>query len=154
MDPHLYDTLLFLHILLAVIWVGGGITIQWFALRVMPRGPKEVADFANDVSWAGMRIFMPASGLLLLLGIAMVAWGPWDFSEVWVLIGIGGFLATFVTGSAFLGPTSKKLSELIKANGAGDPGVTTLTRKLLAVSRVDLIVLVIVIWDMAYKPGS
>jgi len=153
MNPHLYNTLLFLHILLTVIWVGGGITIQWLALRVLRRGPEAIADFSSDIAWAGMRVFMPASGLLFLVGVPMVAWGPWDFTQTWVLIGIAGFLLTFITGAALLGPTSKKLSELIKTNGVEDPGVAPLVKKLLTISRVDMIVLVIVIWDMAFKPG-
>jgi len=66
---HLYNTIKFLHILLAMIWVGGGITIQVFAIRAMKAGPEHTQHFAETVHWVGNRVFMPASGILFLLGL-------------------------------------------------------------------------------------
>jgi uncharacterized membrane protein len=47
-----YEFLLFFHIVMAVIWVGGGMVIQFFALRILrAREPVRLAAFAADVEW-------------------------------------------------------------------------------------------------------
>ena len=57
-----YEFLLFVHISMAVIWVGGGAMIQFFALRIMKAtDPMRMAEFGQDVEWIAHRVFIPAS---------------------------------------------------------------------------------------------
>lgn len=151
---HLYNTIKFLHILLAMIWVGGGITIQVFAIRAMKAGPEHTQHFAETVHWVGNRVFMPASGILFLLGLWMsFGWMDWVW-PTWIWIGIAGFAATFVTGSFFLGPATGRLDKLLKDKGPADPESIATIRRILGISRIDMVVLIIVVWDMVYKPFS
>lgn len=151
-SAHLYVTVKFLHILMAMIWVGGGITIQIFAVKALAAGPVHVEHLTRTVEWVGKRVFMPVSGILFLLGLWMAfGWIGWP---VWVWIGVGGFVATFVTGSFFLGPESGRIAKLLEEKGPEAPETVASLKRILAISRIDLVVLVIVVWDMAYKPWS
>ena len=72
----LYLTLKSLHILAAIVWVGGAVTTQAFAIRTMhANDPERMAAFTKDVEFIGQRLFTSASLVLLLLGIWMaISW--------------------------------------------------------------------------------
>ena len=68
----LYSVLLFVHILGAVVWIGGGISLQVLGVRVRASGdPQRMAALATEAEWMGTRLYMPASGVVLLAGIAL-----------------------------------------------------------------------------------
>lgn len=148
-----YEILKFVHIAMAIVWVGGGAVIQILVLRIM-RDPndEQLARFSRDVAWIGERIFLPASLILVVMGILMVV-DAWDFSDTWIMIGIGGFLATVVTGAFFLAPSAKKLAAIVETTRAADPEFKSTFDRVIAVSRVDLVVLFLVVLDMVVKPG-
>ena len=85
----------------------------------------------------------------------MVIYSPaWNFSQLWIELAIAGYLATFVTGVGFLGPSAGKIERLLgTGKTAEDPGVQALIRKVMLVGRIDVIVLLLVICDMVLKPG-
>jgi hypothetical protein len=105
----------------------------------------------KQVEFVGPRIFAASGGVLVITGIWMVqnVGLPWD---LWVILGLVGWGATFITGNFLLGPTSKKLDAQLEETGQDDPGALALMDRLLAVARVDQIVLVLVIVDMVIKP--
>ena len=148
-----YVILKSLHVLAAVTWVGGAIgqNVMATRLRKTAEGPA-MSSFAREAEWIGMHVFMPSSIVLLALGIWMVATSGWNFTDLWVELGILGIVATVVTGAAVIGPTSKKIGELIQEKGPADPGVGAQIDKLLKVARVDLVVLILVVVDMVAKP--
>jgi len=151
-----YHTIKFLHVLAAVVWVGGGIFVQIYATKLRhDEDQTKLADFARNVEFFGTRVFAPASGLVLLMGITMVIYSPFiSFSETWILIGLGGFVITFITGTFFLGPAAGRLSKLFETEGPSSPAVQAGMKRIFAISRIDQVVLVLVILDMVFKPGS
>jgi len=151
-----YDLLKLLHILAAIIWVGTGIYFQFQGTRLMKMGDRSrVGSFALDVDQAGKVLLLPASVLVLMTGIAMLLYAPrWSLSDTWILIGLAGAVATAITGSVFIGPTAGKIGKVITAEGTDSPKVQPLVRKIFLVSRVDQVVLLVVIWAMVFKPGS
>src|SRR5206468_13029719 len=97
----------------------------------------------------------PASLAVLLAAIALVAYAPqWNFTDTWILIGIAGYADTVVTGAGFIGPEAGRLAKLVGERGPEDEEVQRKIRRIFAVSRVDLLVLSLVILDMVFKPGS
>ena len=113
-----YEFFLFLHISMAVIWVGGAFFLQILALRVMGTGDEaRKAAFAGDAEVLGMRIFAPSSVLLLLAGVGLVLNGDWSWSEPFIGIGLVIWLISFVAGIAYLGPSSGRIKAEITANG-------------------------------------
>ena len=149
----LYELFKTIHVLAAVIWVGGGILSQLQAVRARNAGPTQLATFAQEMAWFGPHFFAPVSMIVLLAGIAMVIVSGWNFSDLWIVLGLAGFAATFVTGMAFLGPQSKLVGEGLAQRGPDDPEVQKGLARLFAISRVDAIVLTLVVINMVVKPG-
>jgi len=147
-----YEWLLAIHILMAIIWVGGGITGQILLSRMRNADGPRMVKTAADLEWIGMHVYLPASLILLLAGIFMVIEAQWGFTTPWVLIGLIGFGVTLVTGAAFLGPQIKKIHAAVEEKGPEDPGVQAQMARLFVLSRIDLAVLVLVVIDMAVKP--
>ena len=149
-----YTVLLSFHIFAAVVWVGGALVLQvlaFFALR--SKLPGRRAEFAREVEWVGTRIFLPTSLALLGLGFWLIHEGGWDY-KLWIVLGLAGIAFSIVVGAAFLGPQSKRLAGLIEAEGPDSAVVAAKIRQLLLVSRVELVILVLLVFDMVLKPGT
>jgi len=150
-----YELLLFLHILMAITWVGGALATQFFALRLVGDSPPETqANFAKSSEWVGKRIFMPASLVLLLSGIGLTIEGDWGFGSAWILIGLGAYLFSFVSGAFFLGPETGRLGKAMDEKDVADPEVQERIKRLFTFSRIELGVLILIVLDMAVKPGA
>lgn len=149
----LVDGLKFLHVLAAVLWVGGGVMLQLLMYRARKLGPESVSAFSQGASWTSNVFFMPASFAALIFGIWLVIAGGYDWGDAWISIGLSGYLASAVIGMAFLGPTSKKMAALAEERGPSDPVVTQLARRIDNLGRIDLLILVFVTWAMVVKPG-
>lgn len=151
----LYALLLFVHIMAAIVWVGGSVAIQVTAARVMKAtdaGRK--ATLAAEIEWLGTRVFTPASGILLLFGIFLVLKGNWQWGEPWIGGGLAIWLVSTVVGSTFLGPELGRIQKLTEAEGPDSASVTERINRLLLVSRVDLGLLVLAVFLMSTKPGT
>lgn len=148
-----YEVIKFLHVLAVIVWVGGGVLFQVLLARTKRLGPDAMATFTQAGEWTSTRIFMPASFAALGSGIWLVVDGPWSFADTWITLGLIGFAISAINGSANLGPTSKKMKELIADKGPADPGVQRLARRLDVAGRIDLLVLIAVVFDMVVKPG-
>jgi uncharacterized membrane protein len=149
----LYEFLLFVHIAFAVIWVGGAVIFQFLALPVLASGdPIRLAQFAGDTGRTGNLVFTPAALGAVLVGFALV-WEAefWSLGDDWIVIGLLLFAVTFLTGVAFLGPESGRIKKLIEAEGPA--AAQARIRRLLILSRLDLVVLFLIIFDMSVKPS-
>jgi len=152
--PTLYETLVFLHILTAVVWVGGAVAMQLLAVRAQRSGDAAaMARTAGDVEWVGMRVFMPSSAILLVVGIWAVIEGPWEFSQGWISAGFVVWFLSFFAGMGFLGPESGRVKALIGERGPESPEVAARLSRIFLVSRIELVLLVAIIFVMVAKPG-
>jgi uncharacterized membrane protein len=150
-----YEIFLALHVLGAVIWIGGGVVISVLSERARRADDTaRVAALVDDAEWLGFRFFFPASLVLLGAGIAMVIIGKWAWETPWVVIGIAGYVASAVLGAAFISKTSKKVKGLIAERGTEDAEVKAGLDRLVLLGRVDLVILILVILDMTLKPGT
>jgi hypothetical protein len=61
--------------------------------------PAGAGLLAHEVEWIGLRVFLPASIVLLLSGIGLVLEGDWGFSTMWVLLGLAAYALSVVTGA-------------------------------------------------------
>lgn len=147
-----YTFLLFVHIALAIVWIGGGLMMQFFGIRAMLAGSERLAAFGADVEWIGMRVLTPSSLLAFVSGILLVVEGPWSFGDDWIVIGLALFAVTFFAGLLFFGPESGRLGKLIQAQGVESPEVQARLGRLILFSRLDLVVLFLIAFDMAVKP--
>lgn len=151
----LYELLKTIHVLAAVAWVGGVIISQVLAMLALKeaRGnPQKMIEFVKDQAWLGKRYFAPASIVVILAGVAMVIESGWNFSDLWIAIGIVIYVISVVIGMFFLSPQSEKLVAAAAERGLEDAGVQQMTDRLTLLSRVDLVLLVLVVADMVIKP--
>ncbi|MPZ90283.1 MAG: DUF2269 family protein [Actinobacteria bacterium] len=110
-----------------------------------------MAKFARQVEWIGTRVLTPASILIVIAGVIMTL-DRWDFEQLWIIIGIAGFLYSFINGAFYLGPVSGKTGKLMEERGAEDSQVQTNLRRLFTLSRIELVILIVVVWAMTMKP--
>jgi uncharacterized membrane protein len=146
-----YELLLFAHISMAVIWIGGGLMMQFFGIRASMSGdPARMAALGQDIEWIGTRIILPVSLLALVTGILLVVEIPGlGFGDDWIVMGLVLYAVTFLTGALFLGPESKRIAALV-AQGSPEAGRRTL--RLILLARLDLVLLFFILFVMAVKP--
>lgn len=151
-----FRTLKFIHILAAVVWVGGGTFVQIYGTKLRKENdPERLGRFAKDVEFFGTRVFAPASGVVIVFGILMVLYTPFIYwSETWIIVGLVGAAATFVTGMFFIGPEAGRLAKATEAEGPASPAVQASIKRIFLISRIDQVVLILVIFDMVFKPGN
>jgi uncharacterized membrane protein len=150
-----YTLFKFIHVFAAIIWVGGAMTTNIQGTRIKRSGDAaRLAAFGRDSEWIGTHVYLPATLTVLVFGLSAAIRAGYSFSSAWLIIGIVGIVATALTGSLFLGPEAKRVGELIAAKGAADPEAQQRVGRLIAVSRIDLVVLTIVIIAMVFKPGA
>ena len=150
-----YNTLKFLHVLSAIAWVGGNVYAQVLATKVIGEGdPVHTGAIAKDIGDLGNRLLLPAAISVLVFGVWLVAASALNFTDTFVLIGLVGVAITIVTGAFFIGPEAGRLGELAAERDPADPEIQRRIRRIVAVSRIDLVVLVLVVAAMVFKPGS
>jgi uncharacterized membrane protein len=153
---HWFAAFKWIHVSVAVFWVGGGLTLTALALWAETKeDPEEMATLARQAAFVGEKLFAPAGLIVLAMGITMVINSPeFSFSQAWVIIGLVGYALTFTTGVAFLAPRAKRISELLETKGAAAPETQAAIKQILLISRIDVGVLLIVVADMLMKPFS
>jgi uncharacterized membrane protein len=152
---HWYALFRVVHVVLAVFWVGGGLLLTVLGLRAeRSTDPMEMATLARQAAFAGERFFAPAGLVVLLMGIAMMINTNWGWGKFWIVVGLIGYAATFVTGIAFLSPLAKKIDQLLTEKGPTAPETQAAIQRILLIARVDIGVLLLVVADMVTKPFS
>ena len=150
----MYEFLLTIHVLAAVIWVGGGIAMHILGRRVLRRNdPEEIYKFSAEVNLIGMRLYAPTSLIQLVAGILLVNEAGYEFSQLWITLAFIGWGFSFLVGVGYYGPQDKKLQALVKDKGENDPGVAQNVRQALMVNSFEILILVLVVIDMTVKPG-
>jgi uncharacterized membrane protein len=149
-----YQWYLSIHILAAVLWVGGAFALQVLTIRASrPRARIQIGSLAPEIEWVGTRVFIPSSLLLVIFGFLMIHEGNLDY-EFWLVFPIVVWLASFLVGVAYLGPQSGKLGKDVEQFGADSPQATARLQRIFLISRIELVLLLLVVLDMALKPGS
>jgi uncharacterized membrane protein len=151
-----YNALKFVHVLFAVVWVGGACTVQVYALlATRTNDPFKVASFAKDTEFVGMRIFLPASLILLVSGIFTIhdSSGAWGYGQGWVQFGLAVIALSILVGAGYLGPEAGRIGKATEAEGVDSPRVQARIRRIFLVSRIELVFLLAVVFDMVVKPG-
>ena len=141
------------HVLLAVVWVGGGVSIMIHGIRAQRSyDAKEIVTIAQQAAFMGEKVFAPAGLVTFLMGIAMMINTSWGWGHFWVIFGLLGYAATFVVGIAVLSPLAKKIAVSAETNGAEHPETLALIERVMLIARFDVAVLLLVVLDMVTKP--
>jgi len=146
--------LLFVHVVCAVVWVGGALYAQLLAIRVRDsQDPAELPHLARHVEFIGSRVFMPAAVLLFLAGAAMTV-QAWSFGQVWVATSVGLWILSAGAGAVYLAPRTKRVAALFDAEGPSSVAARRLLDRMFLVSRLELASFGVIIALMVFKPGA
>ena len=147
-----YSFLLFVHVAMAVIWVGGGLMMQFFALRTKMSGdPERMATLGEDIEWIANRVFIPGSLLAFVTGVLLVIESDfYGFGDDWIVVGLALYAISFFSGILFLGPESGRIGKL---TAEGSPEAGPRMARLVFFARLELILLFGLIYDMTVKPS-
>ena len=100
------------------MWIGSLAGLVILSIRAdQARDNAEFGRVIEYVLYFAPRVFTPASLLVLALGIIM-SFMVWGFHSLWIVLGLVGFAATFVTGFFVLRPDTPKPKP--KPEPAGD----------------------------------
>ena len=77
-----------------------------------------------------------------------------DWTETWLLIGIGAVVAAGALGGAFLIPEGRRLAALARTPGHDAAEIRNRARRRFLVARVDLLVLILGLTAMVFRPGG
>ncbi len=95
-----YDILLLIHILSAMVWVGGGFLVVAVERHAYKAGGRELFSQMRDaLEWVDDRIFTPAPLLVVVTGVAMVVISnAWSFSQPWIYLALALIAVEFAVG--------------------------------------------------------
>jgi uncharacterized membrane protein len=148
-----YSIFKWVHVSVAVFWVGGGLTLTILALRAEgTKDAREIITVAQQAAFVGEKLFAPAGLVVLLMGIGMVVHNHLGWGHFWIIAGLIGYASTFVTGIGVLSPLAKKIDKSAATNGPEHPETLALISRILLIARVDVAVLLLVVADMVLKP--
>jgi uncharacterized membrane protein len=149
-----YEVLLFLHITAVAVWFGGGFLLLLLAARMTrmsdTQGLETLFRQANFIA----KIFIPSGLLLFLVGVLMVLEGPWSFGDLWIVLGLVGYAATFVSGLFMIRPEADRIAAAVERDGGVTAESAAATVQMFRHMRIEYVVIAVVIADMVLKPTT
>ncbi len=142
------------HILGAIVWVGGGVLLSMIGIRTRQSDdPHIIREFARTLSYVGIRVFMPAVLAVVVFGVWMVLATPaWNFGQLWILLALGAFVLAFLIGGIYLSRVAIGLERITKPADFDIHAARALLSRWINAYLVVLVILLIAVWDMVFKP--
>ena len=142
----------FLHITGAMVWIGGVCTLTLLNARIA-RGQDwaATASLARYGRFLGSTLMGPSALVTLLAGLAMVVQAEYSFGTLWIVLGMGGIVAVMVLRSAVLGKLNRQAA-LATAQEPDTPRLAVLLRRMTVWNIVMVLVLLVVVGAMVFKP--
>lgn len=151
----LYDWLLLVHIIAAMIWVGGSILLLAIAARMARADDLNARlTFTRESDVAGP-IIAASVWVLLAAGIGMVIESEvWEFSQLWIWLSLTLFAVSGFVGGAYYGRANKRMVAALESGEPGRAEADRLARQTITVARVDVLLLLVIVGLMVFKPGG
>jgi hypothetical protein len=135
-----------------IMWLGAGIVFQLLAERAIAtndEGKMRMLVSLGDTF--GKAYFGALTGTVLVSGLIMVFNGDWGFDHVFIIGGLIGIVSSGAIGGAVIGPLSERLQE--RTNSAWDAQAIADITRIRNVGRIDLAIMIVVVFLMTYKPS-
>src|SRR3954447_10061360 len=112
-----YEIVKYVHIVCAIIWVGGAAYSQLLGYFVAKSDdPADIPKLANNFARIGMLLFLPASIILFVAGLIMTV-SRWSFTQTWISIAIALWLVSVISGAVYVGPRLPKMAGGFRPGG-------------------------------------
>jgi uncharacterized membrane protein len=153
-SPTLLQLLLFVHLLAVVVWLGGAFVGTMIGVRLRKAGDTAaMASFCNAFANVAGPLFGGSGILVLLTGIGMVAKDDaFAFSDLWISIGFTLWLVSMVLGAAVVGRRWYLIGTALEQDGATLAEHEPAIRKAVAFTHVDVLVRVVAVFVMVWRP--
>ena len=150
----MYELYLAVHILSAVLWVGGGVSVHILGRWVAREGdPERMVVFNRDAVKIGNVFYAPLAIVLIVAGVLLVEEVGYSYGDLWITLGFVGWLFSLALGVGFNAQQSRKFEAAVAAGGPASADAQAGIRRILMVNSIEVLVLVLVVVDMAVKPG-
>ncbi len=153
--PGSYQVYKALHVVAAVIWVGGDVTLTTLGIVFERRNDGPTLQALGRMGpWVGTRVYTPALFAVLIFGIAVMEKGNYDWWGVfWIDFALVGWLVAGLVGVGFVGPELGRIDKAAMEFGPMSEEVGRRVKRLFMVFRFDTALLVLIVIDMVAKPS-
>jgi uncharacterized membrane protein len=148
-----YEILKVIHIVAAMVWVGGVVVMRILGNRMAAAEPAHRLGFARDQRALIRGVFTPAAAVVLATGVWMVieARAILGFEQTWIVIGLVAVFGTMAVAHGYTVPRASRAISLME-EGRG-PDAAAIMARLAPVIRLVIAVLLVAVWAMVAKPG-
>jgi putative copper export protein len=144
----------FLHLLAAIVWLGGVAALNILQLQV-GRGPDRAAlgPVLRRSDLYGRAVIAPAGVVTLFTGILLVIQDDEvSWSDLWIWWGIAGMVVSLGLGATLIRANNAGLRRLTAQPRYDDQQVSTGQRRAAVLYGINLLVLLSVVWAMVFRP--
>lgn len=153
--PYTFQLYLAIHVVSAVVWVGGDVTLTTLGIVFERRGEGDtLAALGRMGTWIGTRVYTPALFVVIAFGIALMHEGNIDWGQFWVIFGLIGWAIAGTIGVGFVGPELGRIDEAARTHGPQSEEVMRRVKRLFMIFRFDTALLILIVLDMAARPFS
>ena len=150
----MYELWLAIHLVCAVLWVGGSVTLHALGrMTARSESAQERLDFNRRSLKLANALFAPLSVVLIIAGVLLVEEVGYKYSELWITLGFVGWIFSLIVGVAFYPREGRRIDRAAAESGPDAPAVLDGTRRILLVNSIEVTILVLVVVNMAVKPG-
>jgi uncharacterized membrane protein len=150
----LYLVFKFLHVAAVIVWVGGLFALVVLNARLARFGDAAaLGAFGRLSEFFGRAVVGPAMGLALLAGLATAGSVGYPFSSLWIVWGLGGFVASGAIAGVGVRRTGEALGRLGASAPPDDPRLAALQRRMALLNALNLLLLASIVWAMIFKPA-
>jgi uncharacterized membrane protein len=147
------DLLLTIHVLAAVLWVGGSALALALGYYLRGRDLPTRVEYTRWTEWLGPRFFAPLSVAVIVAGPLLADDIGYDFDQTWLTLGFVGWTLSFLIGVGFYPREGKRRERLIEKHDIRHESVAASINRVLTVATIDTLIVVLVVIDMTTKPG-
>jgi len=147
----LFQTLKWIHILLAILAVGANITYAvWIRRATLNR--DSLPFTLRTIKLIDDRMSTPAYGLLLITGFAMVLISDLNFELLWISLSIILWLGLLLLGIFGYSPTLRKQIELAESVGPDDAAYKAAAGRGMWLGILLAVIVLVIVYLMVFKP--
>jgi uncharacterized membrane protein len=148
----LYLTFKFVHIVAAMIWFGGLVTLALLNMR-LARSDDRVLQiaFEKQTEFFGSRVIGAAAGITLLTGFGAMGVGRIGF-PFWVIWGIVAMVASMVIGGRFINRAGVERARLLSLPDVELVDLEAARRSIVTLVVINFLILLSAVAVMVFKP--
>lgn len=149
---NLYQVLEFVHVVAAMAWIGGALTLGVLNARACrDEDGVSLRVLAEHAGFVGRSVLGPAALVTLLAGMSLVHLAGWGLT-LWTGWGLAGVGASMFLGARVIAPAHRRLAAIAAGSWPDPRALAEARSRVAAWGALNLVVLLSVVWAMVAKP--